>query len=345
MARKRVTIKQVAKEAGVSPTAVSFAFNNPEQISQETAERILSVAQEWGYSPNPIAKAMILQRTGVIGVLVPFTISTTFANPFINSFMQGVGSVCDQHSLSALVVSPYEGSLEEATRRALVDGYIVLGLDEKHIEIEPLRQRGIPFVIVDGDAETVSEVNVDDEGGAYNAACHLLGRGHRDILIVTFQQPAPSHLDHVYYGVGGRRLAGYKRAFADYGIEFRFDRIVQSLTSIEGGAAAFSQMWDDGFRPTAILALSDVTAIGVLSAANRLGFEVPRDLEVIGFDDIPMAAFTCPSLSTVHQPIVEKGRLAAELLVSSLVGDRKPEQVSLPTRLVLRDSTHPAVTR
>jgi alanine racemase len=345
MAVKRVTINQVAEKAGVSPTAVSFAFNNPEQISQETAERILSVARELGYSPNPIARAMILQRTGVIGVLVPFNISTTFANPFISSFMQGVGSVCDQRSLSALVVSPYEGSLEEATRRALVDGYIVLGLDEKHGEIEPLRQRGIPIVVVDGDAETVSEVNVDDEGGAYDAACHLLARGHRDILIVTFQQPAPSHLDHVYYGVGGRRLAGYKRAFADHGLEFRFNWIVQSLTSIEGGTAAFSQAWEDGFRPTAILALSDAMAIGVLSAAKHLGLDVPRDLEVIGFDDIPMAVLTCPSLSTVHQPIVEKGRLAAELLVNSLAGDRKPERVSLPTRLVLRDSTYPSVER
>jgi DNA-binding LacI/PurR family transcriptional regulator len=259
--------------------------------------------------------------------------------------MQGVGSVCDQHSLSALVVSPYEGSLEEATRRALVDGYIVLGLDEKHREIEPLRQRRVPFVIVDGDAETVSEVNVDDEGGAYTAACHLLARGHRDILIVTFQEPAPSHLDHVYYGVGGRRLAGYERAFADYGLEFRLNWIVQSLTSIEGGAEAFSQAWDDGFRPTAILALSDVTAIGVLSAAKRLGLEAPKDLEIIGFDDILVAAFLCPSLSTVHQPIVEKGKLAAELLVNSLEGNRKLEKVSLPTRLVLRDSTYPSAAR
>lgn len=344
MAPKRVTINQVSERAGVSPTAVSFAFNNPEQISPETAERILSVARELGYSPNPIARAMTLQRTGVIGVLVPFNISTTFANPFISTFMEGVGSVCDQHSLSALIVSPYEGSLEEATRRALVDGYIVLGLDEKHNEIEPLRHRGVPFVIVDGDAETVSEVNVDDEGGAYDAARHLLAGGHRDILIVTFQQPAPSHIDHVYYGVGGRRLAGYKRAFTDYGLEFRFDWIVQSLTSIEGGTAAFCRAWNDGIRPTAILALSDAMAVGVLSVARRLGIEIPRDLEVIGFDDIPMAALTCPSLSTVHQPIVEKGRLAAELLVNSLDGNRKPEKVILPTRLVHRDSTNPSVT-
>lgn len=336
---KRVTISDVAKAAGVSRTAVSFAFNNPGQLGPETAERILVAAVELGYSPDPIARALLARHTNVIGILVPFSISASFANPFISSFMQGVGGICDQHGLSALIVSPLDGSLEEATKRAPVDGYIVLGLNEDHEEVAPLRRRGVSLVVVDGDANTVASVNADDEGGAYTAAIHLLEKGHRDILIITFQAPTPIHQGDVFYGVGGRRLRGYRRAFAGYNLELHYGQMVQSLTSIEGGAAALSVAWSKGLRPTAVLALSDAMAIGAVTEANRLGLDVPSDLEVIGFDDVPLAALVRPALSTVHQPIVEKGEIAARLLVSSLGGSSIPEQIQLPTRLVLRSST------
>jgi DNA-binding LacI/PurR family transcriptional regulator len=336
---KRTTIADVARVAGVSRTLVSFAFNNPSQVGSDTAERIFATARELGYSPSPIARALLSRRTGVIGVLVPFSISASFANPFIASFLQGVGIVCDEHSLSALVVSPMEGSLEEAIRRAPVDGYIVLGLDEQHAEVAPLRQRGVPIVVVDGEASSVSSVNVDDEGGACLAASYLLDKGHRDILIVTFQTPTPVHNDNVYYGVGGRRLAGYERAFNSHGLALQRERLVQALTSIEGGAAAFRAAWTEGARPTAVLAVSDAMAIGVIKEALALGLRVPQELEVIGFDDVPLAALVQPALSTVHQPVIEKGKVAAQLLVVALKGNNPPEAVCLPTRLVLRQST------
>jgi DNA-binding LacI/PurR family transcriptional regulator len=339
MGKKRVTIIEVAKAAGVSPTAVSFAFNNPERIGAETAERIRALATKMGYAPSPIARAMISSKTGAIGILVPSDLTATFANPFTSYFIEGVSAVCDEHSLSPLIVSPYESSLDEATRRALVDGYIVLGLDEKHAEIEPLRKRNVPFVIVDGDAESASEVNVDDEGGAYAAAAHLLAQGHRDIMIVTFEQPPSSHKGDVYYGVGGRRLRGYQRAFAESGASFSYDLLVQAATSVAGGAEAFKAAWSQGFHPSAVLAMSDAMAIGVCRAARDLGLWIPADLEVIGFDDLPLSSLLSPSLSTVHQSITEKGRLAAELLVRALEGEPSQEKVKLPTHLILRETT------
>ncbi len=339
MKSNRVTIVQVAKRAGVSPTAVSFAFNCPEKIGEETAGRIFKVAQEMGYSPNPIARAMISRRTGVIGVLVPFSISSSFSNPFISAFMEGVGRICDARSLGALLVSPYKGSLAEATRRAPVDGYIVVGLDEKHGEVALLKELHIPFVVVDGDAETVSEINVDDEEGAFIAAKALLDAGHRDISILTFEQPLPGHEENLFYGVGGRRLSGYLRAFQDAGEPFKMNSMVQSLTSIKGGETAFSQIWQEGRRPTALLTMSDVMAIGAINAAKRLGVRVPEDIEVVGFDDIPLSALIQPSLTTIHQPIVQKGRRAAELLVNALEGSAEPKKELLHTHLVVRRST------
>lgn len=337
--KKRVTIHQVAKEAGVSPTAVSFAFNNPEQVGESTVRRILEVARQLGYFPNPIARAMISQRTGAIGLLVPMSISACFKSPFIPPFLQGIGSVCDAHSLSIQVISPYEGSLEEATRRAPVDGYIVLGLNEDHEEIEPLRQRQVHFVIVDGDARTVSEINVDDEGGAYSAASYLLRKGHQDILILTFEQPAAIHKNNVFFGVGGRRLAGYRRAYQEFGQQIRLEQLVQAQTSIDGGAAAFRSAWEAGRRPTALLAMSDAFALGAIAEARKLGVQVPADLEVIGFDDIPLSALSQPALSTVHQPIVLKGQRATELLVETLEEVHPPSKIKLDTHLILRDST------
>ncbi len=339
MKTNRATITDVAKKAGVSIAAVSFAFNNPNQISTETAERIFSVAEELGYAPNAIAQAMVSRSIGVIGVLVPMSITASFQNPFIAEFMNGVGSVCDQHSLSTLFVSPYEGSLLKATQRAPVDGFIVLGLNEQHSEIEPLRQRQVRFVIVDGEAETVSQVNIDDEQGAYQAASHLLGKGHSNIMILTFEKPEPSHNNDIFYGVGGRRYNGIYHAFQDAHVAFDFSMMVQSLTSMAGGREAFLTAWRSGFHPSAVFAISDAMAIGVLSAAKELGLRVPQDLEVIGFDDIPTAAFTNPTLSTVHQPIFKKGTTAAELLVNAISGKEERQKILLPTELILREST------
>jgi alanine racemase len=294
-----------------------------------------------GYSPNPIARAMTSRRTGVIGLLVPFSITTSFANPFFMAFMQGVGEVCDAHSISVLVVSPYKGSLEEATRRAPVDAYIVLGLNENHEELEPLRRREVPFVVVDGDTHTRSSINVDDEGGAYAAAMHLLRAGHRDVLMITFQNVPPEHRGDVHYGVGGRRLAGYRRAFAEFGLALPADRLIPVMTSIEGGAEAFRSVVQAGVRPTAVLAMSDVHAIGAVREAQRLRFRVPQDLEVIGFDDIPLAELVTPALSTVRQPILEKGRRAAELLIEALEELQPPMNLRMETELILRETTRP----
>src|SRR4051794_4748968 len=124
---KRVTIAEVAKAAGVSATAVSFAFNKPEQLGADTVIRILAAAHELGYSPDPIARALITRGTGIIGLLFPNSIEASLANPFSAEFMKGIGQVCDSSSLSMLIVSPIEGSLENAVSRAPVNGYIVLG--------------------------------------------------------------------------------------------------------------------------------------------------------------------------------------------------------------------------
>lgn len=337
---RKIRIEDVANEAGVSATAVSFAFNSPDRLNRNTVARILDAADRLGYSPNPHARALLAKSVGVIGILTPQSLPSVFANPFFSAFHEGVGRVCEENCLSLMVVSPAARSLSEASARAPVDGFIVVGLNESHPEIELLRRRKTPFVIVDGDAETVPSVNVDDFRGAAEAASYLLKRGHRRIACLTFEQDLNSIHSKKVYGVGQRRLEGYKHSFNGYGIMWDDSVLVPTATNVDAGAAAFRRLWrDPAARPTAVLAIADVIAIGVLREAVRSGVRVPEDLAVIGYDDIPQAQWTQPPLTTVQQPMVEKGEIAIQRLLSLIAGEAQPNpNVLLPTQLVIRQS-------
>lgn len=341
MANVRVRIEDVARQAGVSPTAVSFAFNNPHRLNPQTVQRILEAARELGYSPNPHAKALLSRSIGVIGILTPQTLPSIFANPFFAAFHEGVGQVCEENKLSLLTISPVAGSVSEAIAKAPVDGLIVVGLNESHEEINLLHRRKLPFVIVDGDATNVSSVNVDDEEGARQAATFLLDRNHEHILCMTFESDYSDLHDDKVYGVGERRLRGYQRAFAECGVAWREEWLVPTEASVQAGAETFRNIWNstEGVLPTAVLTVADVIAIGVLQAAADMNIRVPNQLAVIGYDDIPQATWTHPQLTTVRQPIAEKGELAGQLLLAMISGDAKNhERIVLPTELVIRES-------
>ena len=128
----RVTINDIARVAGVSPTAVSFAFNSPSRLSSSTADRILAVARELGYMPNPLSRGLVAGHVGVIGVLVPQRMDAIFANPFYAALLQGIGTICDEHDLGLLTLSPQDNSLELAIARSPVDGFVIVGLNEQH---------------------------------------------------------------------------------------------------------------------------------------------------------------------------------------------------------------------
>jgi DNA-binding LacI/PurR family transcriptional regulator len=337
---QRVGIADVAREAGVSKSAVSFAFNSPDRLSVETATRIRDVADRMGYRPHPVARMLSAGHTTTIGILSPQALGQVFANPFFALFAEGVASVTEQHGFGLLLISPLHGSLARALERATVDGVVALGLDERHPELGSIRLAGLPVVVVDSPAWTGhGAVLVDDEGGARLAAEHVLGLGHRDILVLGVE-PAVGETDDE--GMAGRRLAGYYTAFEAAGVALSQERIVRPPATIEGGEAAFFRVWSRGDRPTAVLCMSDAAAAGALAAARRLGVRVPEELSIVGFDDLPLTRFTDPPLTTVHQPVRRKGEAAASMLLEAL---RRPSAhdldrvLVLETRLVVRRST------
>ena len=333
----RVTIADVASAAGVSKTAVSFAFNNPERLGHATLERVLGVAHGLGYTPHPAARALSMRRSGTIGVLIPQRLSTVFANPFLSELMQGLGELCEEHDLTLLLVPPLNGSLEGAIRQASVDGFISLGLGPDDRALEMLDRIGIPTVAVDSESSPGRPaVNVDDEGGARAAAQHLLDLGHRDIAIIVLP-PTRAHFGLT--PAAARRLAGYRAALDRAGAPE--PHTLTAGATRAAGAQAFESMPRGRRRPTAVLAMSDMVAIGLMAAAQSAGLKIPDDLSVVGYDDLPMAAWTNPALTTVRQPIIEKGRLAARLLIQRMKGKVVQSPPPLGTSLVVRGSTSP----
>jgi alanine racemase len=329
----------VASAAGVSKTAVSFAFNNPERLGQATLERVLGVAHDLGYTPHPAARALSMRRSGTIGVLIPQRLSTVFANPFLSELIQGMGELCEEHDLTMLLVPPLDGSLEGAIRQASVDGFISLGLSADDRALEMLDRIGIPVVAVDSEASPNRiAVNVDDESGARAAAQHLLDLGHRDLAIIVLP-PTRAQVGHT--PTASRRLAGYRAALDRAGAPE--PHTVTAAATRAAGARAFESLPRGKRRPTAVLAMSDMAAIGLMAAAQSAGLEVPDDLSVVGYDDLPMAAWTNPPLTTVRQPIIEKGRLAARLLIQRMKGKTVQSPPPLGTSLVVRGSTSPPV--
>jgi DNA-binding LacI/PurR family transcriptional regulator len=331
----RVTITDVAVAAGVSKTSVSFAFNSPEKLGHATLERVLQVADGLGYTPHPAARALSLRRSGTIGVLIPQRLSTVFANPFLSELFIGLGELCEKHDLVLLLVPPLDGSLEGAIRQASVDGFISLGLTPDDRALDTLDRIGIPTVLIDSEGSpNHPAVNVDDAGGAEAAARHLLELGHREIAVIALP-PTRAHAGPT--PTNARRLAGYMAALDAAGAPAPL--VVTAGITLASGARAFDALPRGWRRPTAVLVMSDMAAIGLMSAAGAAGLTVPDDLSVVGFDDLPMAAWTSPALTTVRQPIVEKGRIAARLLIQRLQGKAVESPPPLTTSLVIRSST------
>jgi alanine racemase len=343
-ASRRVTIADVAEAAGVSKTAVSFAFNNPQRLNSLTASRIVEVAERLGYRPDPVARMLTQRRTGTIGIVTPQALATVFANPFFGMFSAGVAAVAEEAGYGLHFISPLHGSLSGAIARATVDGIVAIGLAADHPEIAEIRRAGLPMTTVDSDLfEALPSVDVDDEAGARAAAEHLIGLGHRDILVLGIERAehAPKGADDVV----SRRLRGYRSALAEVGLGVSDDDMLVGPATFAGGLAAIGRAWDAGRRPSAVLAMSDAIAIGAIRGLRDRGLSIPADVSVVGFDDIELAQTTDPPLTTVHQPIRGKGEEAVRLLLSLIAGSGvPPAHRRLATKLMVRASTGPAAS-
>ena len=343
------TLKDVAEAAGVSRTTVSNAFNRPDQLSEELRGRILETARKLGYcGPHPVARVLRTGRAGAIGLLFPGSLPYAFDDPTTLAFLQGVGKVCERFS-SALLLLPVldNPAAIETVQQSVVDGFLIYSLPDPRPAVDRVLERRLPVVAVDqAIMHNIVSVNIDDRGAACEAAEHLLDLGHRRLAIMALDLIPDGHSGPfdlgrrqlVQYSVTAQRLRGYEDALKNREIDLNTVYFWECPNNHPRGAyQAATQLLRQEPRPTGILAMSDRMAIGVLEAARDLGIDVPRELSVVGFDDIPLVSQHPFALTTVHQPSMEKGEIAAELLLNRAQGASR----LLPTKLLVRASTGP----
>jgi DNA-binding LacI/PurR family transcriptional regulator len=320
---------------------VSFAYNDPAKISAATRDRIFAAANELHYTPDPVARMLKHGKTGTLGLLLPQDIAQVMQNPYYAQFLTGLGHVCEQEGMTLLLCPPLRNSMLKAIPYAAVDGFVVTGLTADRGEVAELRRRNVPFVLVDSEAQPdVPSVETDDEQGGYALTRHILDLGHRDIALLIFEA-GPERADIGYRGPLRRRLDGAARALEDVGLSLDSPNITiaEAPCTRAGGYTATLDLMARDRPPTAVLAFSDIMAVGALDAMHTLGVKVPEEVSVAGYDDQPEAEWTRPRLTTVRQPIETKGRLAGDFLVAAIRGeDQHPRQL-LHGTLVVREST------
>ncbi|MDK9772378.1 substrate-binding domain-containing protein [Vibrio sp. B181a] len=328
------TMKDIAKLAGVSTSTVSHVINKTRFVSEEISERVNNAAKELNYyAPSALARSLKVNRTKTIGMLV-----TTSTNPFFGEVVKGVERSCYQKGYS-LILCNTEGDNErmrESINTLLqkrVDGLILMcsSLEGERIDVFE-RYPDIPVVVMDWGPMLFTSDKIQDNSlrGGYLAAKHLIDCGHKEVGCIT--GPLIKHQAQMRY-------EGYKRAMLEAELEFNANWIVESDFECEGGYQAFKKMVERGPLPSSIFVSNDMMAMGVINAANELGIQIPEQLSIIGYDDIHIAKFMSPSLTTIHQPKYRLGQAAVETLLRKL--DEKSDEaqvVQLEPTLVERNS-------
>jgi DNA-binding LacI/PurR family transcriptional regulator len=335
---------------------VSNAYNRPHKLSPALRERILEAARGLGYSgPDPAARSLRRGRAGSIGLLFGEALAYVFQDPMAVEFLRGLAEGTAKHNTALQLIAALDADEQDGAAsllaNAIVDGLVVWSLPERHPLLRLARARNIPLVIhgsprLDG----VPFVGMDDRAAAQAASEHLLQLGHRSLAVVS--QPFgparrarhrdPAKIGRPSYRVTRERLAGYQAAAnAATSQPAALDIYEVAVNSRDEGHRAALAVLQGTPRPTAVLAMSDVLAGGVLAAARELDLRVPHDVSVVGWDDSPSARASDPPLTTVRQSLHEQGRTCAQLLIAATRGEVAADDLVhlAPWQLVTRDST------
>ena len=339
---RRTTIGDVAERAGVSKSAVSFVFNGRPGVSEAARTRILEAARELDWRPDSRARALSRSRAQALGLVIRREPELLSTDPFFPHFVAGVESALSSCGY-ALMLQVVDGEESESAayhqfaRESRVDGVFLTDLRTDDERPDTLDRLGVPYVLV-GPAEPAEgrprPLSVDDEAGVRRAVRHLYALGHRRIAHVAGAD------GYVHSEV---RRRGWAAEMAELGLDA--DLVVTADFSGASGARATHELLDLPHPPTAIVYANDLMAIAGISVATDRGVRVPDDLSVVGFDDVPLAEYVVPPLTTVRQEVITWGRECARTLVAVVEG-REPEEPLLPpVAFVVRGSTGPARQR
>lgn len=331
-----VTIKDVAERANVAPSTVSRVIADNPRISKETKERVWKAMEELGYYPNAIARSLASKVTYTIGLIMPRSAEDAFSNPFFPEVMRGISVVAHREKYDLLIST--SGNEEEEKKAVIdmvkgrrVDGIILLCSRTTDELIPWLRDEGFPFTVIGKplDSKGVCWVDNDNIGASKLATNYLIKHGHRDIAFISGSLEFVVSLD---------RLDGYKLALDENGIPFRRELAEQDEFSEDGGYRAMKRILENA-KPSAVIVTDDVMAFGVIRAAIDKGYKVPKDISIIGFNNIPLSAFANPPLTTIDISTFDLGVKSAELLISKLQNKLdNADHIIVPVKLIERKS-------
>jgi LacI family transcriptional regulator len=329
-----LTLEDIAQISGYSRSTVSRVVNGDSAVSDKTRKQVMEVLHRFDFQPNMAARGLALGKTRVLGLVIPMGVRAIFADPFFPLVIQGVSTNCNTRNYSVmlwLAEPEYERrTITKILYNGLIDGVIVASMLLDDPIVESLVLSKLPFVLIGRHPvhEHISYVDVDNKIGSRQAILHLLRLGRRRIATITGPQNMIAGMD---------RYQGYLDVMHERGILPNPELVMEGDFSDAGGYAAMQRLLQ--YKPDAVFAASDIMALGAIRAAHDAGLRIPQDIAIVGFDDIPMASQSIPLLTTIRQPIVRSGFIAADILIDLVENSPEtPQQIILPTELVIRES-------
>ncbi len=329
---KPVSIKDVARVARVSHPTVSRALRGSPLVNPGTAERIREIAEQLGYRPNAVARGLVTRKTATLGVVV-----TTIADPFIGEVVSGIEDAANEHGYSVFLANSNaqparEIQVVQSFQERRVDGILVAASRVGALYAPMLSKLKIPIVLINNQhpESFAHSVVIDNFGASIQAVRHLIQLGHRRIAYMGDQFGLQSDTE---------RFNGYRQALAQAGYPLLAELVVQGDGRPEGGGQAMTKLLAAPEPPSAVFCYNDMSAIGALNCIQARGYRVPRDISIVGFDDLFIASYTDPPLTTIRQPKAAMGRAAVEILLKLFAGPQQETSLKMSGELIVRAST------
>lgn len=333
--KKPITIKDVAKKAGVSISTVSRVINDSKPVTNEVKQRVLDIIKETGYVPNPLARSLVTKKSQLIGVIVP-EVTDTFSAEILN----GIEEISKMYNYDILLANTYserESELKNINllRAKQVEGIVMICWDIDREVVKVLENSGIPAVYISKTSRDIDIFNVSIQNypAAKEMTQYLIDRGHEKIALMLTGNKNTDLIDE--------RLEGYKAALEENKIPFESELVVTTDgTTYENGYSSAKELLTGSKEiPHAIFATSDEVAIGAINACFDLGYKVPQDISVAGFNDVKLAKIYRPKLTTVYQPLFDMGAVAIRMIIKMVKGKEiEDKKVTLPFKIVDRES-------
>lgn len=326
------TMKDIARIAGVSLSTVSHVVNNSRFVSEEITLKVKKVIEELNYRPSLVARSLKIKETNTIGMIV-----TTSNNPFFAEVVRHVERYCERHHYHLILVNIDSNSqnLQQHLERLLlkqVDGLLLMCAEPQNFDLSAMTNLTLPMVVIDWWQQSLNADIIHENSvlGGYLATKAFIDAGYHDIAIITGELSKP---------LAQNRLAGYKRVLLENNLQIRPEWIIESHFHYDGGVEAMTKLLALENRPRAVFAMSDSIAIGAYQVIQRAGLRIPQDIAIIGYDNIELAQYLYPPLSTIHQPKARLAKAAVEKLILRIHQPQTEiETIKLTPELIIRES-------